>query len=226
MTAPAVLVVGASRGIGLEFVRQYGAAGAQVIATHRAPADSERLRALGARPLQLDVLGDGAPAALARQLAGERLDIAIVNAGVFGPRTSGIEAPAISEFDRVMHTNVLAAMRLIPVLAPALTAARGTLAMLSSRMGSIALASSASGWLYRASKAALNSVMRSASIELGAQGIVCVALHPGWVRTDMGGASAEIDAADSVAGMRSVLAGADSSHNGGFFNFDGERLPW
>jgi NAD(P)-dependent dehydrogenase (short-subunit alcohol dehydrogenase family) len=85
---------------------------------------------------------------------------------------------------------------------------------------------STSGWLYRASKAALNSVMKSASNELGAQGIVCVALHPGWVRTDMGGAGADLDVADSVAGMRRVLAAADASMNGGFFNFDGERLPW
>jgi NAD(P)-dependent dehydrogenase (short-subunit alcohol dehydrogenase family) len=117
-------------------------------------------------------------------------------------------------------------MRLIPALAPSLAAARGTLAVLSSRMGSIGLAQSASGWLYRASKAALNSVMKSASCELGAQGIVCVALHPGWVRTDMGGAGADLDVGESVKALRRLLAAADSSMHGGFFNFDGERLPW
>jgi NAD(P)-dependent dehydrogenase (short-subunit alcohol dehydrogenase family) len=226
MTAPAVLVVGGSRGIGLEFVRQYRGEGTRVIATFRATADAEPLRALGARPLALDVRDPAAITALPQQLAGEPLRLAIFNAGVFGPRTQNLVAPDAADFDTVMHTNVLAAMRLIPALASFLAATHGTLAVVSSRMGSMALMQSTSGWLYRASKAALNSVVKSASIELGAQGIVCVALHPGWVRTDMGGAAAEIDAADSVAGMRRVLAAVDSSMNGGFFNFDGERLPW
>ena len=222
---PAVLVVGASRGIGLEFVRQYRADGARVLATHRAAADVARLRALGAEPLPLDVLDAGAIAGLGRRLAGERLDVAIFNAGVFGPRTPGVVAPEAEAFDMVMHTNVLAAMRLIPLLAPAL-AGGGRLAVLSSRMGSLSLMQSSSGWLYRASKAALNAVLKAASVELGAQGIVCVALHPGWVRTDMGGAGADIDAADSVAGMRRVIAAADAASNGGFFDYGGERLAW
>jgi NAD(P)-dependent dehydrogenase (short-subunit alcohol dehydrogenase family) len=226
MSAPAILVVGASRGIGLEFVRQYRAEGSAVIATHRAAADGERLRALGAEPLALDVLEAAAAASLAQRLAARPLRLAILNAGVFGPRTEGLQPPSVDEFDRVMHTNVLAAMRLIPVLAPPLAAARGTLAVLSSRMGSIAAMQSAGGWLYRASKAALNAVMKAASLELTAQGIVCLALHPGWVRTDMGGAGAQLEVADSVAGMRRVLAAADAASNGGFFDYTGERLPW
>jgi len=226
MTEPAVLVAGASRGIGLEFVRQYRAEGARVIATHRAPSDAACLRAMGAEPLQLDVLDAAAIAWLGRKLAGEQLRVAVINAGIYGPRTQGLAAPEEEEFDAVMHTNVLAAMRLIPLLAPPLAAARGRLAVLSSRMGSVSLMQSSSGWLYRASKAALNAVLKAASIELSAQGIVCVALHPGWVRTDMGGAGADIDVADSVAGMRRAIAAADASHNGGFFNYDGERLAW
>lgn len=219
-------MVGASRGIGLELVRQYRADGASVTATYRAAAAAATLRDLGAWPLALDMLEAGAGDALARHMAGEPLDLAIVNAGVFGPRTTGLTPPQAADFDLVMRTNVLAPMRLIPALAPALAPARGTLAVLSSRMGSIGLAQSASGWLYRASKAALNSVMKSASRELGAQGIVCLALHPGWVRTDMGGAGADLDVADSVAALRRVLATVDTSMNGGFFNHDGERLPW
>jgi len=226
MTAPAVLVVGASRGIGLEFVRQYRADGARVLATHRAPADGARLRAFGAEALQLDVLDAAAIASLGQQMAGERLSVAIINAGIYGPRTEGLVVPEAEAFDAVMRTNVLAAMRLIPALAPALAATRGTLAVLSSRMGSIGLMQSSSGWLYRASKAALNSVLKSASVELGAQGIVCLALHPGWVRTDMGGAGADVEAADSVAGMRRVIAAADASQDGSFFNYDGEPLAW
>ncbi len=128
MTSAAVLVIGASRGIGLEFVRQYAGAGARVIATHRAPADAERLRTLGAEPVRLDVLDAASPAALARALAARPLSVAILNAGVYGPRTQGVVAPDVADFDHVMHTNVLAAMRLIPTLAPALAASRGTLA--------------------------------------------------------------------------------------------------
>ncbi len=226
MTEAAILVVGASRGIGLEFVRQYAAAGRRVLATHRVPADATRLRELGAEPVPLDVLDAEAIAALGRRLAGERLAVAILNAGIFGPRTQGLAAPDDAAFDTVMRTNVLAALRLIPALAPSLAAAQGRLAVLSSRMGSVSLMLSSSGWLYRASKAALNAVLKAASIELGTQGIVCVALHPGWVRTDMGGSGAEIDAVDSAAGMRRVIEAADASFNGGFFSYDGQRLDW
>jgi NAD(P)-dependent dehydrogenase (short-subunit alcohol dehydrogenase family) len=125
-----------------------------------------------------------------------------------------------------MHTNVLAPMRLIPLLSQAVGAARGKLAVISSRMGSTGLAQSPSGWLYRASKAALNNVLKVASLELGRQGVVCIAFHPGWVRTDMGGADADLDVQDSVASMRRVLAAVNSSHNGKFLNFDGTQLEW
>jgi len=225
MTAPTVLVVGASRGLGLEFVRQYAADGSRVIATHRAPADGERLRRLGAEPQSLDVLDEASLAALGRRLAGERLDLAILSAGIFGPRTAGAEAPAAADFDVVMRTNVLAPMRLIALLAPLLDSG-SRLAVLSSRMGSVSLMQSPSGWLYRASKAAVNCVLKAASIELGGRGIVCTALHPGWVRTDMGGAAADIEVADSVAGMRRVLAAAGASANGRFFGHDGSEIAW
>jgi NAD(P)-dependent dehydrogenase (short-subunit alcohol dehydrogenase family) len=93
-------------------------------------------------------------------------------------------------------------------------------------MGSVSLMSSSAGWLYRASKAAVNAAVKAASLELGTRGVVCVAFHPGWVRTDMGGAGADIDAATSVSGMRRVLAAANASHNGKFLNYGGEQLSW
>ncbi len=221
-----ILIVGASRGLGLEFVRQYTAAGAQVLATHRGPAEAATLRALGAEPIELDVRQEGAAAALAGRLQGAPLQLAILVAGVFGPRGSGLAGPTATEFDLVMQTNVLAPMRLIPALAASLAQGQGRLAVLSSRMGSIGGMESAYGWLYRASKAALNCVLRAASLELGARGVVCVALHPGWVRTDMGGAGADLEAVDSVAEMRRVLAAINRSHNGRFLNYNGEQLPW
>ncbi len=225
MTAPAILVVGASRGIGLEFVRQYRASGARVIATYRRPQDGERLLELGVSALALDVLDPTAIENFGERLAGETLQTAILNAGIYGPRSQGLEPPTIEEFDRVMHTNVLAPMRLLPLLAPRL-AAGGRLAVLSSRMGSVSLMQSSSGWLYRASKAALNGALKTASVELGPKGIICLAFHPGWVRTDMGGSGADLGVANSVAGMRRVLAAAGDSHNGRFFSYNGEPLTW
>ena len=221
-----VLVIGASRGIGLECARQYTADGARVIATVRRAEDTARLRELGAKPLLLDVLDEAAVAQFGAQLHGEKLDVAIYNAGVYGPRTTAIAAPGGLDFDAVMHTNVRAPMQLIPQLVPSLAATVGKLALVSSRMGSISLMSSTSGWLYRVSKAAANAALRAASLELGPHGVVCVAFHPGWVRTEMGGASADIDAATSVAGIRRVLATANASQNGKFLNFNGEQLSW
>jgi len=221
-----VLVIGASRGIGLEFVRQYAADGARVIATVRRAEDGAKLRELGAKPLLLDVLDEAAVAQFGAQLHGEKLDVAIYNTGVYGPRTTAIAAPGGLDFDSVMHTNVRAPMQLIPQLVPALAATGGKLALVSSRMGSISLMSSTSGWLYRVSKAAANAALRAASLELGPHGVVCVAFHPGWVRTEMGGAGADIDAATSVSGIRRVLATANASQNGKFLNFNGEQLSW
>ena len=99
------------------------------------------------------------------------------------------------------------------------------MAIISSRMGSLALRENAHGWLYRASKAALNSVMRDAALVLAGRAI-CVSLHPGWVRTDMGGAKADLDPAASIADMRALLARLQPSDNGGFFNHDGQPLAW
>ena len=221
-----VLVIGASRGIGLEFARQYAADGARVIATVRRAEDTAKLREFGAKPLLLDVLDEAAVAQFGAQLHGEKLDVAIYNTGVYGPRTTAIAAPGGLDFDAVMHTNVRAPMQLIPQLVPALASTSGKLALVSSRMGSISLMSSTSGWLYRVSKAAANAALRAASLELGPHGVVCVAFHPGWVRTEMGGAGADIDAATSVSGIRRVLATANASQNGKFLNFNGEQLSW
>jgi NAD(P)-dependent dehydrogenase (short-subunit alcohol dehydrogenase family) len=221
-----ILVIGASRGIGLEFVSQYAAEGARVIGTVRRSEDAGRLRDLGAKPLVLDVDDEATVAQFGEHLHGEKLDVAVLNAGVYGPRTSAIAPPGGLDFDAVMHTNVRAPMQLIPQLAPGLAAANGKLALISSRMGSVSLMSSTSGWLYRASKAAANAALRAASLELGPHGVVCISFHPGWVRTEMGGAGADIDAATSVAGMRRVLAAANASQNGKFLNFNGEQLSW
>lgn len=219
-----VLVVGASRGIGLEFVRQYRHSGATVTATARDAAGLERVRSAGASAIALDVTDPASAAGLAWQVEGVSFDIVILNAGVMGPRHAGLEPPTSAEFDQVMHTNVLGPMWLLPQLKDAVAPA-GKLAVLSSRMGSIGLRTSPNAWLYRASKAALNSVLKDASLAWAGRAI-CVAFHPGWVRTDMGGSGADLSVHDSVAGMRKTLQGLQPSDNGAFFNFDGKPLTW
>ena len=219
-----VVIVGASRGIGLEFVRQYREAGAQVTATARSDEGLARIEALGARALRVDVATAAGASALAWPIDGEAFDVAVLNAGVYGPRTSGLQAPSQAEFDAVMHTNVLGAMRVLPLLAEAL-APGARLAVISSRMGSMGLRANPSGWLYRASKAALNSVLKDASLALAGRAL-CVALHPGWVRTDMGGEAADLDVADSVATMRRTLAALTPADHGGLLNHDGQPLAW
>ncbi len=218
------LIVGASRGIGLEFVRQYRAEGAAVTATARNDEGLARLRGLGATAFALDVADATSAATLSWPNDGAGFDMVVINAGVYGPRSSGMEPPSDAEFDAVMHTNVLGAMRVLPQIADAL-APGARVAVISSRMGSIGLRTSSGGWLYRASKAALNSVLKDASIALQGRAI-CIALHPGWVRTDMGGAGADLDAQTAVADMRRTLAGLQPSDNGGFFNHDGQALAW
>ena len=219
-----ILIIGASRGIGFELARQCLADGDRVVAAARDDAGLARLAALGADPLKLDVASAAGCAGLAWPIDGAQFHQVWLVAGVYGPRSSGLQAPTDDEFDSVMHTNVLAAMRLLPQLADAL-APGARLAVLSSRMGSIGLRNSPSGWLYRASKAALNSVLKDVSLVLAGRAI-CVSLHPGWVQTDMGGGSADLAVAQSVADLRATVARLGPADNGSFFNHDGQALPW
>ena len=218
-----VLVIGASRGIGLEFATQYLAEGAEVIATARDDEGLQRLTGLGARALRLDVAEPTSISGLAWQLDGEKIDVALYVAGVLAGGNAG-DPPDADVFDQVMRTNVLAPMRVLPQLVEVLEP-DARLVVLSSRMGSIGLRTNGSSWLYRASKSAVNSVVKD--ISFGLQGkAICVAMHPGWVRTDMGGAGADLDVTQSVADMRATVAGLRAEHNGTFINHDGQILAW
>ncbi len=221
------LIVGASRGIGHEFVRQYDEAGWRVIATARDERALSELERLGAQPVSLDVTEPGDIGALEARLGDERLDVALIVAGVYGPATEGVEPFSVEDFDYVMATNVRGPMMLMPVLLPCVEAAHGVLGVISSRMGSIAEATGTTGWLYRASKAALNSALRTVALQT--RRATCVALNPGWVRTDMGGAHAAIEPQRSVSGMRTVLAAAcvdRETYHGRFVQYDGTSIDW
>ena len=206
------LIVGASRGIGREFVRQYLKAGWRVLATARSDDALAALREMGvAEPYRLDITRPEDIAALGRRLDGAALDIALIVSGVYGPCTGGVEAVTSEDFAQVMNANVRGPMQLIPTLLPLVEDANGVLGVLSSRMGSIAQTTGTTGWLYRASKAALNSVLKITSMQT--RRATCVSLHPGWVRTDMGGAQAAVEPSVSVAGLRDVLAQAAAARD-------------
>ncbi|MEQ1516337.1 MAG: SDR family NAD(P)-dependent oxidoreductase, partial [Usitatibacteraceae bacterium] len=169
-----ILIIGASRGLGLEFVRQYRRDGWLTLGTCRSPEQDALLTAVGATALRLDVADEHGFANLAKALDGTSIDVCIYNAGVIGPQNVGAVGCAEEEFDAVMRTNVLGAMRATPVVAPALVKTGGVLAFVSSRMGSIGLQTTFSRVTYRASKAALNSVMKTASLEWGPKGVTCL----------------------------------------------------
>jgi NAD(P)-dependent dehydrogenase (short-subunit alcohol dehydrogenase family) len=216
-----ILVIGASRGIGLEFVRQYRELWDRVIATARDDAGMQRIEALGARALKLDVADPASIGALASQLEGEKIDVALYVAGVYS--TAGATVPpAQEEFDRLMRTNVLGAMQAIVQVAPLVVAAKGKFVFITSEMGHIAGAGSSFGWTYRVSKAALNMAVASAQNDYA--DAVFVAINPGWVRTDMGGPGAPLEVDRSVGAMRQTIAGLTRRHKGAFLNYDGRRF--
>lgn len=213
-----VLVIGASRGIGLEFARQYADAGDRVIATARTDEGLARLREAGAHALRLDVADPASASGLGWQLDGEKIDIALYVAGVYS--TAGATEPPTREaFDRVMHANVLGAMQVIPQVAPRVAEAGGRFGFISSQMGCIGQVHSSFGWTYRVSKAALNMAVAAASHDY--PGAILLVLSPGWVRTDMGGPSAPLTVQDSVAAMRRTLGAAGHGQSGAFLNYDG-----
>ncbi len=226
---PTVLVTGANRGLGLEFARSYAADGWRVHACCRQPEKAKNLKQLdGDIEIHRVDVNDGLKvAALARSLKDEAIDILINNAGVFGPRKGRLGSIPYDDWLQVFQVNVLGALRVTENLIDSVSASeRKLIVNISSKMGSITTTSGGDQYIYRSSKAALNMVSKNLAIDLKERGISVISVHPGWVRTDMGGPSADVSPEESVAGLRKVIDTADQSASGRFFTFEGEELPW
>ncbi len=227
-----VVITGCSRGIGLELACQYAEAGWRVIATAREPDVNPVLRQLAVNHARLsvhtlDVSRDDSIASFVRDLGGKPVDLLINNAGVYGTGGSDVGSLTRQEWRQVLEVNTLSPLMVIQALLPNLEAGElKIVGMMSSKVGSIADNSSGGCYYYRSSKAALNQVVKSLSIDLASQGIKVVALHPGWVQTQMGGPNALIDTQQSATGLRAVLAGLDTAGSGCFYSYDGTEVPW
>ena len=224
---PTVLITGANRGLGLEFARQYAAGGWRVMATARDPEGADELRAIQGevRVEALDMRDFAAVQELGERIGGDPVDVLIANAGTWGPPR--IESAADGEaWLEAMAVNSVAPVLLAQALLPQVAAAKGKLVAITSKMGSIADNGSGGYIAYRASKAALNAAWRSLAIDVAPRKVTAAVLHPGWVKTRMGGASAPLEPPESVAGMRDVIAGLNPERSGGFYNYDGAEIPW
>lgn len=227
-----VLITGANRGIGLEFTRQYLERGERVLATCRDPAAATELQMLSKtfpelKLLQLDVADNQSIAAFPQKLPGEAVDIFINNAGVYGPRDGKFGNIKGKDWLDVLQVNSVAPLLLTQALAGNLLKGKlKKLIYLTSKMGSIADNSGGGHYIYRSSKTALNMVIKSLAIDLAGEGFVVAVLHPGWVKTDMGGPAALIDTNTSVTGMIQVIDRLSPEQSGSFFNYDGSLIPW
>lgn len=215
---PTVLVTGANRGLGLEFARQYAAEGWEVIATTR----GGEVDVPAVIVEQLDAADPDSIAALKGRLGDRPIDVLIANAGMMGPLA--IDAAGWKE---TLRTNSIGPTLLAEAFrANVAASSERKMVAITSQMGSIGDNSSGGYVAYRSSKAALNAAWTSLAIDWRADGLSLLLLHPGWVQTAMGGSSAPLDAANSVRGMRKVIANLQPARSGAFLTFDGRELPW
>ena len=226
---PTVLITGANRGIGLSLVEQYLQAGWQVHATYRNLSTASRLLQLTQGSHlhchQLDGTDYPAITHLASQLPA--LDLLINNAGYYGPKGYGFGNTDVEEWRKVLEINTIAPLKIVEALYPNLLQGKPKkIACLSSKVGSMTENTSGGGYIYRSSKAALNSIVKSLSNDLTGEGFTVLALHPGWVQTEMGGPNALIDTDTSASGLIEVIESANTEVSGHFFNFDGSEIDW
>ena len=221
-----ILISGAGRGLGFELARQYAEDGWRVIGTVRDAAARKRLEKLGVEATIADVTRLDQVREVAKKLQGVALDVLFCNAGITGKRGMALGSFDYASWEEVLRVNLLGAAALAEALIDHVAASeRKVIAMMSSRLGSIT-ESSGMTLPYATSKAALNMLVKGLAATLAPKGVVTVALSPGWVRTDMGGAGAPLASETSVAGLRKVIAGLTPADSGKFFSYDGSAIPW
>src|ERR1035437_2231566 len=228
-----VLVTGANRGIGLEHTRTFAARGMRVFAAARAPVDADELNALAARHkdkitvFRYDAASFESPALLKAAVGDTPIDLILANAGAMGDESQSFGSVDVEAALHLVRVNSLAPLKLVEALAENVAISeRRLIAFQSSVMGSIGDNSSGGYYAYRISKAALNMVAKGVSNDLRSRGVIAVALHPGWVKTRMGGAGAPVSVEESVAGQQRLFDKLTQADSGHFFNFDGTQLPW
>ena len=228
-----VLITGANRGLGLEFARQYAESGWRVIAACRQPAQAHELISLAEMypDVQIEVLdvADFAQIdALSALLAEDAIDVLLNNAGVYGDSAQhGFGSLDYQAWAQTLAVNTLAPVKMAEAFLPQLERSQKKLLVaVSSLMGSMADNTSGGSLLYRSSKAGLNAAMKSLALDLRPKAIGVLIFHPGWVRTDMGGKNALMDADESVSGMRQVIADFNLDQSGQFVKYDGSLVPW
>jgi NAD(P)-dependent dehydrogenase (short-subunit alcohol dehydrogenase family) len=231
---PSVLISGASRGLGLEWARQYAGAGWRVFASARHPLESRELQALAAAhdnltAHRLDVTRDDEIRALAWELAEEPLDLLVNNAGAYFEKyvPDGLGRIRYDHWGETFRVNTLGPVRVTEAFVEHLARGDGRLvAAITSHMGSIHDITAPGDYAYRSSKAALNAAMKGLAHELEPRGIGVLLLHPGWVRTRMGGPDGRLDCETSVRAMRELVAGYTPAWNARFLRYDGTEIPW
>ena len=227
-----VLITGTNRGLGLEFVRQFLQQGDKVIASCRDSYQAPELQALvdtnaSLSLMNLDVSDEQSMASFASTLGDTAVDVFVNNAGVYGPRDANFGKVKSVDWESVMKVNAIAPLLLTQKIISNLRLGNGRkLVYVTSKMGSIEDNRGGGSYIYRSSKTALNSVVRSLSVDLREEDFSVAVLHPGWVRTDMGGPSGLIDVTTSVSGMMSVIEGLSPAGSGQFLNYDGSIIPW
>lgn len=230
MPKKTVLITGANRGIGLQFVRNFLALDWNVIACCRNVQKAQALNDLSDEHANLevhtlDVTDYQRMAELAEEIKHRHIDVLLSNAGVYGPRNSFGQIEAAAWRD-VLEANTIAPLMLVQHFVEHVAASDNkVVALVSSKMGSIADNNSGGSYIYRSSKTALNQVAKSLSLDLAHRDISVITLHPGWVKTDMGGPNALTSIEDSVAGMMNTLQSA-VTRSGEFIDLDGSVIPW
>ena len=222
-----VLITGGNRGLGLGFVKHYLDQGDQVWATYRDDATPLlRLNTTACQPIRWDVNESLNEQEMAK-LPGE-INLLINNAGIYGPKGDGQNLASVSseQMLQVFNTDAVAPLRVVQSLLPRLKKGRAVIANMSSKMGSVSDNSSGGVYAYRAAKSALCIISRSMAVDLAADGIQVICLHPGWVQTDMTNQTGLIDVSTSVTGLTSVIERVDQYPPGAFVAFDGQIVPY